>query len=67
LQRRSWQVRKYLLEEKGRRRLSLAEVRILARAFSGSAQMQPEFGGESAWQEGLAESVEELPLLASGR
>jgi hypothetical protein len=43
-------LRTYLLNEKGRRKLSRAEVEVLARAFSGLARMQPEFAGESARQ-----------------
>ncbi len=44
-------LRTYLLDEKGRRKLSRAEVEVLARAFSCSARMHPEFAGESARQE----------------
>jgi hypothetical protein len=60
-------LRKYLLDEKGRRGLSRAEVRLIAGAFSGLARMQPEFTGEPARPEGPAEVVEGLPLLANAR
>ncbi len=60
-------LRTYLLDEKGRRKLSRAEVRLIAGAFSWLARMQPEFAGESAGQEGAAEAVEGLPLLANAR
>ena len=60
-------LRTYLLDEKGRRKLSRTEVEVLARAFSGLARMQPEFAEESAGQEGAAEAVEGLPLLANAR
>ena len=60
-------LRTYLLNEKGRRKLSRAEVEVLARAFLGLARMQPEFAEESAGQEGAAEAVEGLPLSQSAK
>ena len=60
-------LRGYILNEKGRRKLSRTEVEVLARAFSGLARMQPEFTGEPARQEGAAEVVEGLPVLANAR
>ena len=51
-------LRKYLLDEEGPRKLSRAEVEVLARAFSGLARMQLELAGEPVRQEEAAEAVE---------
>jgi hypothetical protein len=50
-------LRAYILNGKGQRRLWRAEVEVIVRAFAALARMQPEFGGESAWQEEAAEAV----------
>ena len=60
-------LRTYLLDEKGRRKLSRTEVEVLARAFSGLAQMQPEFAGEPAQREEAAEAAVGLARLATAR
>ena len=58
-------LREYLLDEKGRKKLAGAQVRLLARAFAGLAQMHPEFTAAVEERTKTQEEVVALPKAAA--